>query len=328
MKKLFTILLAVTILCSMMLVPVSASNGEIGTDKAEYLVGEMVEFYYDFPAKDSNRQIWIYKGSVADDNRIWVMSATGLSNHGLHIEVWPENTLLTEGSYIMRVADKTTKELDPTITATFTVKANPNLDREVGISLDKNVYNVDDTIVLSYKGITDALPKKALQVTFYDANDIPANDVPIYLWNASEPAKMSGTIEIDMTDYDFWSGSYYAVVEMQGFAIDYSSTRIDFTVVDPDMSTEAPATNVPTTNVPVTDAPVTEAPATDAPATDAPVTEAPATDDASASVPVTDAPDGDSNNGSNTVLWVVVGIAGALLVALVVVVILLLKKKK
>ena len=36
MKKLFTILLAVTILCSMMLVPVSASNGEIGTDKAEY----------------------------------------------------------------------------------------------------------------------------------------------------------------------------------------------------------------------------------------------------------------------------------------------------
>ena len=35
MKKLFAIVLAVMMLCSMMLVPVSASGGEIGTDKAE-----------------------------------------------------------------------------------------------------------------------------------------------------------------------------------------------------------------------------------------------------------------------------------------------------
>ena len=325
MKKLFAIVLAVMMLCSMMLVPVSASGGEIGTDKAEYLVGEMIEFYYSFSAKDANRQLWIYKGSVAEENRIWVMSATGLENHGLHLEVWPEGTLLTEGNYIMRVADKSTKVLDPNITATFTVKANPNLDREVGISLDKSTYNVDDTIVVSYKGITDALPKKALQVTFYDENDIPVNETPIYLWNASEPAKMSGTIEVDMSDMDFWSGSYYAVVEMQGFVIDYSSTRVDFTVVDPDLATEAPVTQAPVTQAPATEAPATEAPATEAPATDAPSeeTETPADE--------TIAPtDGGSVNksGSNVVLWVVVGIAGALLVALVVVVILLLKKKK
>lgn len=325
MKKLFAIVLAVVILCSMLLVPVSASSsGEIGTDKAEYLVGEMVEFYYSFSAKDSNRQIWIYKGSVAEENRIWVMSATGLENHGLHIEVWPENTLLTPGNYIMRVADKSTKELDPNITATFTVKDNPDLDREVGISLDKTTYNLDDTIVVSYKGITDALPKKALQITFYDENDIPANETPIYLWDAQEPAKMSGTIEVDMSELDFWAGSYYAVVEMQGFAIDYSSTRIDFTVVDPSSTTEAPATDAPATDVPTTDAPATDAPVTDAPATDAPATEIP--NDGTEAPVATEQPDG--NGGSNVMLWVVVGIAGALLVALVVVVILLIKKKK
>lgn len=325
MKKLFAIMLTIVILFGMMMVPVSASSaGKIGTDKAEYLEGEMIKMYYEFPSKDADRQIWVYKGSVAEENRVWVISATGLENEGYHILFWPENTLATPGDYIMKVMKKNGDAYSADITATFKVKSNPNLTRTLSISLDKTMYNIDDTIVISYNGVTDALPNKTVQVTIYDEVGIPATDTPVYLWDTRTFNGISGTIEIDMTEMDFWAGNYYAIIESADPEADYSYSKIEFTVADYDLATDAPADETETPADP-TEAPATQAPVTDAPATDAPVediTEAPATPDA------TEIPEKDNQGGNNTVLFVVIGIAAALLVALVVVVILLIKKKK
>ena len=326
MKKVFAIVLTVMMLCCMM-IPVHASSaGEIGTDKAEYLEGEMIKMYYEFPAKDPDRQIWVYKNSVAEGNRVWVISATGVSNEGYHPLFYPANTLATPGDYIMKVVKKNGDAYSHDITATFKVKANPGLNRTPSISLDKTTYNLGDIIKIHYDGITDALPyDKILQITFYDSMDVPVSSDAIYLWDTRTYIGISGTLEVDTSELDFWADSYYAILESNDESMNLSNTRVDFTIADPDLNTQAPATDAPATQAPATDAPATQAPATDVPAPDAP------TDDSAIATPVvdgTETPENGGQRGNNTVLFLVIGISAALFVALVVVVILLIKKKK
>ncbi len=353
MKKVLAMVLAVLMLVSLMLVPVSASSsGRIWTDKTQYLEGEMIRHYYEFPATDSNRCVWVFKDTDLV-NPVKIFTASGLEGSALSTYWYKKSdeggTPLRPGNYIMKVTDLDGNPCSPEISTTFKIKSNPRLTRQPSIALDKSVYNLEDTIILSYDGITDALPyNKTVQVTIYDELGIGISEEPIYLFDENNFNGISGTITLDMSEMDFYPGPHYAVIEMEDNYIDYSHTRIDFTVVDPAAATEAPATEAPATNAPATqapatqapatqapateapatEAPATEAPATEAPATEAPATEAPATEAPATEAPATEAPEKNSDGGNNTILWVVIGIAGVLLVGAAVVVVILLKKKK
>lgn len=329
MKKVFAIVLAVMILCSMMLVPVSASNdGEIGTSKAEYLEGEMVEMWYEFPAGNKDRFIWVYKTTDLE-NAVKIISATGTSGTGLS-PLWYPSYLengkpLSAGDYVMKVTNSKGVPYTPEVTATFKINSNPSLTRNPSISLDKTTYGLTDTMVVSYDGVTDALPyNKTLQVTIYDSEDFPASSEPIYLWNTREFIGISGELEIDLSDFDLWTGDFYAVLEFSDEYMDMSHTRIDFQIVDTNStSTTAPgASQIPDAGNDATVPPAS----TNEPVGDE--TNAPADGEVGSqpSVEPTQAP--EEKSGGNTLLYVVIGIAAVLGIALVVVVVLLVKKKK
>lgn len=325
MKKVFAFVFTVMMIASMALVPVSASSGgTIATDKSEYLEGEMIHVEFEFPAKDTERQIWIYKGEIKMENRIWVVSATGTANEGYHPIFWPENTIATPGDYTMVVMKKNGDAYESDITATFTVKANLNLSRRPTISLDKDTYGLEDIITVRYDGVTDALPwNKILQITIYDDMDFPASNAPIYLWDTRVYNGISGSLEIDLAEFDLWEGDFYAILESNDESMDLSYSRVDFKIAD----TNSSATNAPEQGGDKTPEQggdeTPEMSPTPSEGTDATVP--PTTTDEPSVVP-TQAP--TKTQSDNTLLYVVIGIAAALGIALVVVVVLLVKKKK
>lgn len=309
MRKVLAIVLMVVMLASMMLLPVSASNtGKIWTDKTEYLEGEMVHVYFEFPAADTNRQIWVYKGEAVRENRVWVISATGTENHGLHPIFWHDTgtSMATPGDYTMVVMNKTTGEAySPKLSSTFKIKANPGLTRTPTISLDKAVYSFDSIMTVSYDGITDALPyDKIIQITLYDSDDFPASSDPIYLWDTRNYIGINGTLEIDLSELDLWAGEFYAILESNDESMDLSYSKVDFTVADGQIAEEP--SEMPSNEVESTE-PAGENTPTPAPET-------------------TTAP--QNEGGDNTLIVVVLVIAGVVIAALAAVVVILLKKKK
>ncbi len=331
MKKVFAMVFAVMMLCGMMLIPVSASSdGSISTDKTEYLEGEMVEISYEFSAADTNkkRSIWIFKDNDLV-NPVKIMSATGKSGKGLTPYWYPNyaegGKPLQAGNYVMKVMDENSVPHTPEITATFKVKANPGLTRNPSFSLDKSTYNLTDTIVVSYDGITDSLPyNRTLQLTIYDDVDFPASEEPIYLWDTREYNGISGELEIDLSDFDLWTGDFYAVLEFSDEYMDMSHTRIDFQIVDTNStSTTAPgASQIPDAGNDATVPPAS----TNEPVGDE--TNAPADGEVGSQPSVAPTQTPEEKSGGNTLLYVVIGIAAVLGIALVVVVVLLVKKKK
>lgn len=332
MKKVFAMFLTAMVLCSLMMIPVAAapSDGEISTEKSEYLEGELIKVNYRFNSADSTkkRRINIYKDSVSDDNFVWAMSATGTEGSGHHIYFWslPDGkaALSSPGTYIMKVVNGFNGDYGKEITSTFTIKANPNLVDKPTIALTQKVNSLEDMLQIRFNGITDAVIRLkdeleddgtqlpyTLTVKIYDDVDFPVTQV--LLWNGVDYLGISGVVELDPTE--LWEGDFYMLLESDDPTLDLSNTRFDFSMVSQlEAETEEP-TNKPET----TPATTPETTPESTPTSDV-QTQAPASPTASV-----DASKGDSGN---TVLWIVIAVAGVLIVALAVVVVLLLKKKK
>lgn len=299
MKRVFAVLFAALLLCGIMLTPVMATSDEyVTTDKEEYVEGEMIHMSYSFAAKDSERQIYVYRDSIAEENLVWVISATGKTNSGYHVLFWPENTLATPGNYIMKVVKKGGGDYGKDITSTFTVKENPDLDRNPSISMEETEVLLDGTLTFNYSGITDAIGWNSypLKVVLYDEDDFELEQWN--LWDGSEWAGVSGTIEYECAE--LWQGDFYLSLVSEDPNLDLSEARVDFSIVDevetatPSATPEATEESTPTPTPTVT-----------------------STDDGT-----------DTDNGDSTP-WIIVGIVAALVVVVgAVVVVIVFKKKK
>ncbi len=332
MKKVFLMFLAVMVLSGLMMIPVTAapSDGEISTDKSEYLEGELIKVSYRFNSADSTKQrrINIYKGSVSDDNFVWAMSATGQEGSGHHIYFWslPDGkaALSSPGTYIMKVVNGFNGDYGKEITSSFTVKANPNLVDKPSIALTKKVNSLEDMLQIRFNGLSDGVIRLrdeyeedgtrkpyTLTIKIYDDVDFPVTQVLLY--NGNDYLGLSGVIEFDPTE--LWEGDFYMLLESDDPTLDLSDTRFDFSMV----SQLEEETEEPTNEPEMTPETTPETTPESTPTSDV-QTQAPASPTASV-----DASKGDSGN---TVLWIVIAVAGVLIVALAVVVVLLLKKKK
>lgn len=262
MKKVILWMLAVLMLAGMLAVPVWADEEFVKTEKSEYLEGELIKVSYQFLDEDSDRRIYIYKDSVSEENRVWVVSATGLEGGGHHVYFWYDTEHAgaagkadKPGKYIMKVVNKDGSDYDRNIGGTFTVAANPEKDELPQIYLEKTEYGAEETLQIFYKGISDVIGyQNTLKIVLWDSYEFPVEE--FVLWNGSTYAGLSGVIEYDLSE--LWEGEFRVTLETTDELLQLGDSEATFTVGS---GSGEDATGAPATEIPVTPAPATEAPA-------------------------------------------------------------------
>ena len=182
MKKLLSTLLVVVVLCTLIVIPVSAASS-ITTDKAEYTIHEMITITVTGVTEEqieSNAFVAIYKKGARHDNHI------GLSEYIFNIagDKWEVNAPPETGEYEIRLY-ATDPPDSGALLNTFPLSVKYITDRTATVELDKNAYAPNEEIIITTKGLTEAQIESNAFVAIYKKNARHDNHIGLseYVFN-------------------------------------------------------------------------------------------------------------------------------------------------
>jgi len=327
MKKIITVLLAVTLLLAAFLVPTSAAGSAKDYDSAKN--GDLlytVNFNGDdvfLPFERGPKNIMTYTPS-ADGTALTIKGKASEADHDSYWGAYAEG---------LTVNDKTIFSIKYQVNATASI-ASGTTNNSVGVgglllfegamsASNPRLFHhysrhnsVDITkqrsIIYTEKGkmqpnyiMWNDLPKAVMEdaeayitmMTVYDLSRAEMNTYFLATDNTWQHVEKQ-TLALTADDYydanmGFMCYAYYNVIDTTIKNVEFYKGNLTDLSIMPEgyvPTTEAPTTEAPVTEAPVTDAPATEAPVTEAPATEAPATDAPATEAPATDAPATEAP--------------------------------------